>query len=76
MLMDFNFSFKCACGHTSHPCIYVICGVTLSYTHPERQTVRQQQGPIEMHYDAPKSVPDPFLSGMANGTLYTVLNTH
>ena len=20
--MDFNFSFKCACGHTSHPCNY------------------------------------------------------
>ena len=41
-------------------------GEVLSYTHTERQAARQaskcKQGPIGMHCDTPKSVPDPFPS--------------
>ena len=30
MLMDFNFSFKCACGYASHPC-YLKMGKSFTY---------------------------------------------
>ena len=40
----------------------------LSYKHTKRQAEhqRQRQGPIGMHCDAPKSVPDPFKRVMAS----------